>query len=349
MNMPEKFPKDFINSRVNKDHLWKMAMAFQVSKALFIANDLDIFTLLYKKPATGETLAEKLKLHPRPVLRLLNAMVAFNLLKKENGKFSNTEIADTLLVKGKPEYFGYYLNAINQVYNAWANYEEVVKKNHSFPLFRKEYAEGQEVVRRMMLAQEGFSYRQAVCLPSVYDFSKHRLLLDVGGGTGIFSVMASKANPKLKCIVFDIPPMCAIARERTNHYRTGKRIKIIEGNFISDELPKGADVALLSTVLDSYDELDCRALIKKISDSLIPGGVLIVNEMVLNEKKTGPLFPAIFSLELMIERNRGDSRTVGEIRQWMKDGGFVNIKNRDLKFPGETYLNCRIVTGKKKT
>ena len=94
-----------MKSKVNKDALWKMAMAFQISKALFVASELNLFTLLSKKPASAEHLARKLKLHTRPVARLLNSMVAFGLLKKRNEKFSNTEIASTFLVKGNRAYF----------------------------------------------------------------------------------------------------------------------------------------------------------------------------------------------------------------------------------------------------
>jgi len=69
--------------------------------------------------------------------------------------------------------------------------------------------------------------------------------------------------------------------------------------------------------------------------------------MMLNEERTGPLFPALFSLELMVERNTGDARTVGEIREWMKDAGFAAITTKPLREKGETYLNCKIVVGKK--
>ncbi|MBI5375653.1 MAG: hypothetical protein HZA77_09470 [Candidatus Schekmanbacteria bacterium] len=339
---------NFINSKVSKDPIWEMAMAFQVSKALFLANNLDIFTILSRKPDTAEATAKKLKLQSRPVERLLNAMSAFGLLKKKDGKYYNTDMSETFLVKGRPEYFGNYLNAINEVYRAWSDYEKVVENNSSIPLFRKDYAEGQEVIHRMMLAQEGFSFRQAAYLPEVYDFSGHRLLLDVGGGTGIFSVMAVNANPNLMSIIFDVPPVCAVARERIKLYKAEKKIKIMEGNFITDNLPQGADAALLSTILDAYDDNDCRHLIKKVFDSLKPGGTIIANEMMLNKEGTGPLFPAIFSLELMIERNRGNSRKIDEIKGWMKDAGFTKIKCRPLWLKGETYLNCWIVTGKKR-
>ena len=333
-------------------------MAFQVSKALFVASELDVFTLLSKKPASAEHLAKRLKLHPRPVDRLLNTMVALGLLKKRKGKFFTTEIAKTFLVKGKPEYFGDYLSIVNDAYGAWADYEKVIRENHSLPLFQKEHAQGADtakvldgspahLVRRIMLAQEAFSYRQAVCLPKAYNFSKHHLLLDVGGGTGIFSIMAVKANPRLKAMIFDAPGVCTMARERIRFYKVAKKTKVIEGDFLSDELPTGADVAIISTVLDGYDEPECRKVLKKIFTSLRTQGVLIVNEIMLNKERTGPLFPAIFSLELMIERNTGDSRTEREIRQWMKDIGFLNIKSKPLREQGETYLNCKIVIGKK--
>ena len=88
-------------------------------------------------------------------------------------------------------------------------------------------------------------------------------------------------------------------------------------------------------------------LLKKAFTVLKSKGVLIINEMMLNEERTGPLFPALFSLELMVERNTGDSRTVGEICQWMKDAGFVTITSKPLRKKRETFLNCKIVVGKK--
>ena len=350
--------KDLTKVKANKDDLFKMAMAFQVSKALFVGNELDVFSLLSKKPAAVETLAGKLHLHPRPLGRLLNALVACGLLKKQNEKFSNTVTADAFLVKGKPEYFGDYLSIVNDVSETWGRYETVIRENRSLSLFQKDSPQASdtamvldgrqhELVRRVMLAQEAFSHRQAVALPAVYNFSRHSLLLDIGGGTGIFSIMAVKAQPHLNAIVFDMPAVCAVARKRFKLYKAAKKITVKEGNLLTDELPGGADVALISTVLDGYDEPECRMLLKKVFSSLPAGGVLIVNEMMLNEERTGPLFPALFSLELMVERNTGDARTVGEIREWMKDAGFAAITTKPLREKGETYLNCKIVVGRK--
>jgi len=344
-----------LKTKANKDTLWKMTMAFQVSKALFVANELDLFTLLSKKPASADSLARKLTLHPRPIGRLLNAMVAFGLLKKDSGKYFNTEIAATFLVKGAPEYFGDYISIVNGVYGTWGLYEKVIRENRSLPLFQSESAdtggmldrEPVHQVRRIMLAQEQFSYRQAVCLPKVYNFTRHTRMLDVGGGTGIFSIMAVRANARLKSIVFDVPAVCAVARERISHYKVAKKVKTMEGNILKDDFPPGADVALISTVLDGYDEPECRGILKKIFAALEPRGVVIVNEMMLNEERTQPLFPAIFSLELMVERNTGDSRTVKEIREWMKAAGYINMQCTPMREPGETYLNCKIVTGRK--
>jgi len=350
--------KDLVKVKVNKDDLFKMAMAFQVSKALFVGNELDIFSLLSKKPAAAETLARELHLHPRPLGRLLNALVACGLLNKRNEKFSNTEIAAAFLVKGKPEYFGDYLGIVNDVAETWGRYEKVIRENRSLPLFQKDYPQASDtarvldgrhhqLVRRVMLAQEAFSYRQAQVLPAVYNFSQHRLLLDIGGGTGIFSIMAVKAQPSLNAIVFDMPAVCAVARERIKFYKVAKKVTVKEGNILTDELPGGADVALVSTVLDGYDEPECRMLLKKVFSALPSRGVLMVNETMLNEERTGPLFPALFSLELMLERNTGDSRTEGEIRQWMKDAGFFSITSKPLRKKGETFLNCKIVVGRK--
>jgi len=97
------------------------------------------------------------------------------------------------------------------------------------------------------------------------------MLLDVGGGTGIFSIMAVKAQTHLKSVVFDVPAVCAVACERIRFYKVAKKVKTMEGNILTDDLPSGADVALISTVLDGYDEPEdyTRIFFESYNDSNI--------------------------------------------------------------------------------
>jgi len=349
-----KSNKSSSQKSVQSDAIIKIATGFHLSKILFAGVEFDIFTKLGKKKLSAKDVAKKCRLPIRSTTRLLNGAVAVGLLQFKNEKYFNTPVAEKFLVCGKPEYLGDLMKAYNyMLYDKWGNLEEVIKKDKFQPVFGPgkdtigNISKNSKIAQAAMMAQHSYSVKPAEELAAKFDFSKYNTLLDLGGGSGILSVMAVKKYSHLKAMVFDFPPVCKITRKVVSKYKAGNKVKIHEGNVLQDTFPKGADIILISGVLDGYNESNCRKMIKKAYDYLPNGGGIILKESIVKDDRTGPLFPVLFSLALMIETEGGDSRSRGEMSQWLKETGFKKIRYKALTGISGTFRNLGFVTAVK--
>jgi len=338
----------------NLDDILEIAAGYQVSKSLFAAVELNIFNCLSEKGKPIKQLSSELKLPSRSLFRLLGVCTACGLLEKKGGKYYNSTAAERFLVESKPEYIGDFCKANNKfLYDSWGKIEEVIKSDKFHPVFGGKgdtidrVAVDPKIVRVSHKAQHNYSINPAKELAQKFDFSKYKSLLDLGGGSGILSVAAVKKYPHLTATVFDFKPVCDIAKEIIAEHGVQKRVKTHPGNIIKDELPKGADLILISGILDGYDADGCYAMIKKAYDYLPKGGGIILKESIVKDDRTGPLFPAIFSLALLMETRGGDSRSKGEMSGWLKKAGFRGIKFTPLHDISGSFRALGIVTAKK--
>lgn len=340
----------------NLDDLIKLAYGFSVSKVLFTSVKFDVYTKLSKSEKSASQLAAELQLPERSFTRILNACAAFGLLKKNNGKYSNSAVAEEYLVAGKPLYYGYHINALNdRLYGPWGNLEEIIKKDEFHPSVEgksddiiKAVASTKEFARKAMMSQHNYSQMIAKDFAEMVDLSKYKKMLDVGGGTAILTVEALKKNPHLQSIVFDRAFVLAVAEDIVAGHGVGDRVKLQPGDILVDPFPEGADVALLSGILDGYEEKTCRAIIKKIYDYLPSGGLFLVTESVIYDDRSGPIFPSIFSLILLLQTKDGDARSQGEMTEWMRDAGFTDIKYKIMENLSGAYRNSGLLTAVKK-
>lgn len=81
-------------------------VGFWASKTLLSAVELGLFTELAKGRANLRTLSQRLGLHDRSARDFLDALVALNLLERQEGIYSNTKETDLFLDRGKPSYVG---------------------------------------------------------------------------------------------------------------------------------------------------------------------------------------------------------------------------------------------------
>jgi len=338
----------------NLDDILKIVAGYQVSKVLFAAVEFEIFTVLSGKRRTIQELSSELNLHERPLSRLLGVCTACGLIKKEEGGYYNSEAAEKFLVKGKPEYIGDFCKANNQfLYGSWARLEEIVRTDKFHPIFKGKgdtidsVSIDPDVVRITHKAQHNYSLTPAKEFAEKFDFSNYKRLLDLGGGSGIFSIMAVKKYPHLSATVFDFQPVCEITKEIIAEHKVSGKVLTYPGDIFKDDFPKGADVVLISGVLDGYGENECYFLIKKAYDYLPRGGAVIIKEAIIDDDRTGPLFPAIFSLALMIETKEGDARSKEEMSNWLKKAGFADLKFEPLHDLSGSFRAIGILTGKK--
>lgn len=168
-----------------------------------------------------------------------------------------------------------------------------------------------------------------------------RLLVDVGGGTGIYSIACLQRYPKLRAIVWDRPEVLKVAAEMAAAYGVANRLELVPGDMFVDPVPAGADVVLLSNILHDWDVPECRQLVSRCAAALAPGGRLVIHDVFLNDALDGPLPVALYSAALF-QVTEGRAYSAGEYRRWLNDAGLE---------PGEvapTLVHCGILTGKKR-
>lgn len=176
---------------------------------------------------------------------------------------------------------------------------------------------------------------------AAYPVSKHRTLLDVGGGEGVFVAEAGRAAPNLALRVFDLPAVVDRAAQRLAEAGLGARATVTGGDFFCGPLPQGCDLISLVRVLHDHTDDDALRLLRNVYDALPPGGTLLIAEPMAETpgaETVGPYF-AFYLLSM----GRGRPRSVGEIMAMADAAGFRQLRRR----PTRTPLITQAITARK--
>lgn len=313
--------------------LMQMATAFWAFKTLSTAIDMDLFTHLSTTPMSAEELARWFRIAERPAEMLATGCAGLGLLDKKNGKYCNTELAETFLVRGGHYYFGGFINMLNRrLYSGWDKLPEAIGTNRpttwdpdkQSSLFE---AADPAMMQTFWQAMHSLSTFTARALGEAVDFSDFRKLLDVGGGSGAFEIELCLRYPNLSATVYDLPFVTEIAQLKIAEAGLSKRITTRSGDFFADpSYPSGYDVILLSMIMHDWNEKEDREILHKCHEALAPGGAVVVSELLVNDEKTGPAPAALMSLNMLIETVGGRNYTAAELRSWLSDIGYRDIR-----------------------
>jgi len=347
--------------------LMQMATGFWVSKTLMTAVELEIFTKIssHQKDRNVEsiTLKELQEItgirDSRPAEAFTTALVSLGLLnanKDTNGEktFSNSQLSSLFLDKGKSAYIGDVVAMFDErLYKRWDKLSEALTTNKPVGEEQGEDIESvfdkaksnQDVdrVQKFTRAMYGISVGPAMALAKKVDFSNHKKMMDIGGGSGVYAIQVVVNNPSnMSAIVLDSKPVCQVANEYIQQFNLQNKVQTIDFDFFNDQMPDDCDVAFLSHIIHIFDREKNIALLKKVHDSLpSENGMIIISEWLLNDEKTGPVPSALMGLTMIIENNRGRSYSYDEVSQMLKEAGFKDIEKRRLVEPAEIIIGYK--------
>ncbi|MFH1000358.1 MAG: methyltransferase [Bacteroidota bacterium] len=168
------------------------------------------------------------------------------------------------------------------------------------------------------------------------DFKNVKVLLDVGGGSGDFSFEFIRKNKNLKAVVFDLPNVTQITEKYIAMEGMEEIVKTVPGDYLTDEIGEGYDLAFLSAVIHSNSPDENKLLFKKCFNALNNKGQIVILDYIMDDKRTEPLMGALFALNMLVGTDKGDTYTEKEISSWMKEAGFKRIKK--ITTPLDTAL-----------
>ena len=313
--------------------LMQLTTGFWAFKTLAAAHELDLFSLLSGTPGTtAGRLAEALTIEERPAEMLLTGCAALGLLEKVDGRYVNSPLAEEFLVRGKPYYFGGFVQMLDQrLYPGWGRLTEAIRTNRPTtwdPDRQSSLFDGEDpqLLAVFWEAMHSLSTFTARSLGQAIDLSGARRLLDVGGGSAAFDIELCRLYPDLTATVYELPRVADIAAAKVKEAGIAKRIETVTGDFFADSaLPGGHDTILLSMIMHDWAEDRCRAILRKCWDALPSGGQIIIAELLVNDARTGPPAAALMSLNMLIE-TEGRNYTPAEYGAWLGDLGFQDVR-----------------------
>jgi predicted O-methyltransferase YrrM len=293
---------------------------------------LHVFEHLAAAPRSFDDLRRQLNLAERPAVVLLTALRAFGLLVVDDkGCLTLSESAREHLLPGGPFAVCDYLGLTADSPGVLAMVERL--RTNRPPGAREEgaafiYRAGMDSVmekeadaRRLTLALAGRARNVGPVLAERLSLEGAHLLLDVGGGTGLYSIAFLQKNPGLRAIVWDRPEVLKVAAELACAHGVADRLECRAGDMFTDPVP-AADVVLLSNVLHDWDVPECRQLITRCAAALPAGGRLLIHDVFLNDAHDGPLPIALYSAALFAV-TEGRAYSAAEYRSWLAAAGLV--------------------------
>jgi len=336
---------DFVGQPGPVHHFHHLIWGYTLTGVLMAAVKLDLFTALEPGPITSGEVADRCGTHLEWTEKLLIACTALGLVQSRGGRYRNTPFAARYLVRGRPAYQGDII-AHQQLWERWQELDHCIRTGVRGPREVRARAEmtreeTQEAHRTWIRAMHNIAMAgQADALVDALDLSGRHLLCDVGGGPGTYAVALCQRYPDLHAIVLDVPETEPIALEIIRSAGLEDRVHFQVGNYLHDDYGKEVDAILFSGVLHGEPPEACRRMLRTAYRSLVPGGLVAVQEILLNDEKTGPLLPALFSLHM----TDGATYSGSDIAKWVEEAGFARSAVRPLS--GYSWLNG-LVLGEK--
>ena len=293
---------------------------------------LDLFTWLSDHPSDFDSICRRFELAERPADVMLTAFAAMGLLTRANGTFELTTLAREHLVRGSPWNLVPYFASLKDR-PVCQDLLKVLRtgKPANWGSFKDTQAWAQAMSEPAFAAQftaamdcRGVYLAQAVA--KNLDCSRRKRLLDIGGGSGIYSCSLVAHHPHLTATVFEKPPVDRVCADAIARRGYATRVSVVAGDMFAEPLPEGFYLHLFSNVLHDWEEGQVRALLASSFRSLAPGGLLLVHDAHINAEKTGPLPVAEYSVQLM-HVTEGKCYALGEMEAYLTEAGFVEMRH----------------------
>lgn len=312
------------------DRLLETARGFQAACVITAAADLDLFTAIEDGSATAVVIARRVNADPRAAEVLLDALVALGLLAKQDDNYRVPQDIAELLTEDSPTNILPGVRHQANCLRRWAQLARVVQTGRPAertPSIRGEAADCESFIGAM----NNFSETTAPQVIARLVPLRFQRMLDIGGASGTWTIAFLLAVPDATAVLFDLPQVVPLARERLARAGLADRVTLVAGDYNIDPMPGGADFAWLSAIAHQNSREENRALYARIHAALTPHGVLVIRDVVMDADRTRPPAGALFAVNMLVGTEGGGTFTLDEFREDLESAGFsdVDLLHRD--------------------
>jgi hypothetical protein len=304
---------------VGPEPILQLAMGFMAAKHLFAASELGVFETLADAPAPLDALAARTGLTRRAGRITADAMVALGLLERDGDVYRNSPVADRYLTGRHAGDLRPLLRFWDRIsYPTWESLATALAEGPPREVFELD-ADLQAIASAGI---EAILTGPAQALGDAVDFSTRHLLLDVGGGTGSWSIATLRRHPHLRGTIVELPVVTELARARVADAGLADRLTVVAADAFTDDLPGGHDAILVANVAHYWSPTGNATLLRRIRAAAPAGARLLLADFWTDPTHTQPVQAALMAGEFAAHLRDGDVYSVAEVRDWLPATGW---------------------------
>ena len=318
-----------------------ISRSFQPACVLTAAAVLDVFTPLHAKPMTAGALACELGTDLRAITILLDALVALQFLSKQGEEYSVPEDVAGLLTEQSADNVLPMVRHLANCLCRWAELSKVAQTGkcaETGPSVRGADADQADFIGAMNTISRPVADKVIDKIqPSTF-----RHMLDIGGGPGTWTIAFLRAAPEAGATLFDLPAVVSMAEKNFAEAGLTDRATLVGGDYYTDALPEGADLAWLGAICHQNSRQQNRDLFVNVHNALADDGVIVIRDIIMDSSHTSPAGGALFAVNMLVATEAGGTYTLDEYREDLREAGFdeVTLVHRD------EFMNSLIRAGK---
>jgi len=317
------------------ERIMQLATGGWAAGILGAAASHSVFTHLEAGANTADKLAARAGISERGAQTLLDGLVGLGLVELRNGNHRNTPEAATFLVEGQPACLSSFAKVMLAEMGNWVALPEAVRTGTPVKDATTDVADNpfwEELVPAIapqsipvaMLAGDMLRLAEAGEIS----------ILDVGGGSGVYSAIWLGLNPAARSTQLDWGPVNAIARRLVAERGAADRFTCIDGDFHTTGFGTAAyDVAVYSHIAHQEGPESNVAIFAKFRGALKLGGTLVISDFVVDDDRSGPPFPLIFASEMLLNSKHGGTWRRADYRAWLAEAGFEEVSFQPTPSP----------------
>jgi ubiquinone/menaquinone biosynthesis C-methylase UbiE len=331
-----------VSAPVTPERIVQFAWGYAPPLVLEAAIRHHVFDVLDSGPKSVAEVSAATGASERGLTAIMNVLVGLDFLARDGErKYSLTPESAAFLVSTKPSFRGGFIrHASEQLIPSWLHLNEVV-------------ATGQPVaaVNQQGPGSDFFAEFVNDILPMSYDVTQELAahlnlkdakspvpVLDLAAGSGVWGIGLAQSSTQVRVTAVDWPGVIPVTRKTVARFGLADRFTFVEGDLQQADFGSGYRVATLGHILHSEGIARSKALLARTFAALAPGGIIAIQEFLVNADRTGPMSGLIFAVNMLVTTERGDTYSFEEISGWLSEAGFADARTLNTHGPSPLIL-----------
>lgn len=337
MNSEQMFSAEHVAPKgagAGLERLMSTMRAFMESRCLLTALELDIFSAV-GDGADSRAIASRIHSDARATGILLNVLAGMGMLEKKGDLYRNAPETARYFAKGSPENVREGMLHHANIWHRWGTLTDVVRGGKPIHVRAEE---NPEWTRNFISAMDRNARERAPVLVKELGGQQVRRVLDLGGGSAIYSIAFAKAFPDVQCDILDLPAVVTLTKQYISQAGASGQVKVRAGSMLTDDYGSGFDLIMLNAICHMFSEAQNREIFRRALKALGPKGRLSVQDFILDPDRTGPLHAALFAINMLVGTEGGNTYTEPDYTGWMQEAGFEEVRRIHLTGPADLIV-----------